>query len=710
VGFAADKDQERKAALSVINNILAFLSTILWLLSTLIGAMIHPNWTDGSILGLSGDDGGILKKMWILVSNIVYFLFALIFVWIAFLTIYKWESYALKDKLPRFIAGVLIVPFSWFIVQFVISISSILTYAILSLPFDTFPQEKLATLWESDIMCSRIEIDSDPNNLNPISPKLKDCQTKVKLKDIIDPKKNEWIFGIMYVYTYGILQIQNMPDITLNDAGSIVKTILSLSTAAIINLLFVVVYTIIIFALFFALFVRWVYMWAYAMFSPVFWILWFLWKEKEWYGDGKFGILPFINLALVPVYVWGALAFWLVFLFTAWQQQPIPWWKTFTNNGVVELWNTTGTGKTIQQWDKTVPIVKTDVNFLIKDKTPTVTMTFIWPQWTIMWATPDEWTLLSELKAYAGIGWILLLRLFGLAILYMTVMLALKSSKVTESIANPFFEFWKSIWSMLAKAPINTPFIPTGLKDEKGNAIKLSASWLASMGSQISWSLDNLWKSWWNTLAKKFDEHFNPWWSLDRLVNQWKNMTDAQKNSLEWEKLHAELIAEARKSDDNMRRFMKTEVWQNMAKEINLSGVSSVLDFDRQIDTHTTETGNYYRKIFSNTSSGISNNEAVARTRAWWQAQSPAWTPPVLSASISVDNPNAPTQYTHDGSTRGIPAVWDISNIVDELKRLHHTKENFDSTAVQAIFDKWYPPTSPWTHQIVADDAIKNAM
>jgi hypothetical protein len=45
--------------------------------------------------------------------------------------------------MPKFIIGVLIVPFSWFFVQFLLSLSAILTVGVLTLPYDSFQGNEL---------------------------------------------------------------------------------------------------------------------------------------------------------------------------------------------------------------------------------------------------------------------------------------------------------------------------------------------------------------------------------------------------------------------------------------------------------------------------------------------------------------------------------------------------------------------------------------
>lgn len=77
--------------------------------------------------------------MWILISNIVYTIFAITLVGIAFMNIVGGENakaYEIKAKLPSLIISILIVPFTWFIVSAVLSISNILTASVIQLPFD----------------------------------------------------------------------------------------------------------------------------------------------------------------------------------------------------------------------------------------------------------------------------------------------------------------------------------------------------------------------------------------------------------------------------------------------------------------------------------------------------------------------------------------------------------------------------------------------
>ena len=100
----------------VLNGILVGAASILWVATSFVTIFIYPGWTNGTMFGLQD----YLKEIWILVSNVVYFIFAFILIGIAFMNIiwkgeWNWE---LKQAMPKFIVWVLMVPFSWFFVQF----------------------------------------------------------------------------------------------------------------------------------------------------------------------------------------------------------------------------------------------------------------------------------------------------------------------------------------------------------------------------------------------------------------------------------------------------------------------------------------------------------------------------------------------------------------------------------------------------------------
>jgi len=394
------------SAIWIIDGALKLMSALLWALTALISLFLSPNWTSWQIFGMQEP----LRQIWILVSNVVYFIFALILIVIAFMNILnQWDKWELKQALPKFIVWVLIVPFSWFFVQFVVSLSAILTVGVLTLPYDTFQSypfyERLKNSQKEDknMICTHPIV-----NLWEKSNSDKNCEEWSK-KSILEIFEGDNIFGVINIYTYGILWLWDLnyikSELTKAHVWAI-KDIFKLSLKVIFDIIFVIVYFILMMALFLALLVRWIWLWVYMMLSPAFGLLYFFWKAKEWVGDGdsKFGVGEFIALALVPVYVSAALSFGLLFIFVATDGLE-KWWK----NGKVHIHK----GK---NWWEVIEVFW-DFAFTIK-----------WYQWKgLSWIVAWWW----------GALWTLIIELFGIAILWIAVMAALKQSQTTKAITAP---------------------------------------------------------------------------------------------------------------------------------------------------------------------------------------------------------------------------------------------------------------------------------
>gem|GEM_PF-5083217 len=112
------------------------------------------------------------------------------------------------------------VPLSWFFVQFIITLSSLFTYGVLSLPFDIFP-EKHAELLKDDkpIACQNFTIDVTADMEHFFSPKdIKKCEgSTLSIKSLVDSVNSNGMFGIMSVYTFGVMQIGDMSKLTITD-------------------------------------------------------------------------------------------------------------------------------------------------------------------------------------------------------------------------------------------------------------------------------------------------------------------------------------------------------------------------------------------------------------------------------------------------------------------------------------------------------------
>jgi len=492
--------------ITALNFVFKFLSIIIWVLTNFIGLFLNPSWTNGTVLWLQTH----LKELWILVSNIVYFIFAILIVVIAFMNIIgKWDKWELKQALPKFIVWVLIVPFSWFFVQFIISLSSILTATVLALPYDTLKTSSVK-LNEIDI-CTNLYIDDGSKSGSGMT---QTCTKYLKADELMQWNNVFWMLGI---YTYGIFAIDETTKLFQGDIEGTTNTLAWLGFKTVFNMLMVLIYWILVISLWLALFVRWMWLWLYMIFSPVFWLLYFFWKEKEWIG-WKFSITEFISLALVPVYVAWALAFGLLFIFVAGQ-----WLWGWENTDVVFSVTSTdaGTEEAITEWKHTW--------------TGTIVVTLLEKFSVEMWgslansASPVKW-INDVLNGFKGALWTIIMQLFGLAVLWISIMAALASNKITEEVVKPIAEFWKSVWGLAMKAPQYMPIFwgqsMSSIKTAWGAVTSSMQTKQNTMGNEFAekhfgWMM-------WNDKDK---EYRRIWASVPSNIDQTlKNISELNKN------------------------------------------------------------------------------------------------------------------------------------------------------------------------------------
>lgn len=141
-----DAKKDKNATDEMVENMVAFLNIILGVITFLItplvmlaGWLLSPDWTFGEIFGLRA----VFHNIWILISNVVYVIFAFILVTIAFMNIFGGghdHAYEIKKALPKLVVSILIVPFTWFIVSAVLSIANVLTASVIQLPVDMLGQ------------------------------------------------------------------------------------------------------------------------------------------------------------------------------------------------------------------------------------------------------------------------------------------------------------------------------------------------------------------------------------------------------------------------------------------------------------------------------------------------------------------------------------------------------------------------------------------
>lgn len=509
--------------------------------------------------------------MWILVSNVVYFIFAWILIVIAFMNIvWKWtDKFELKQSLPKFIVWILIVPFSWFLVQFILSISAILTVSVLTIPYDTFAPtfDKVsdkAIEWLCKKMIFHIQWATWALSTTKWAWAAKNSDSfwktfecvegsgKVTFKDIVSWKNgnSQNLYWIISIYTFWIMELWELDKISISQLSGI-ESIMKLSAKTIFDLAFIIIYLILMVALFLALFTRWMWLWMYAMMSPLFWLMYFLW-DKWWETLKKFNFKEFFALAMVPVLVSAALSFWLLFIFVAGQ-----WLSTNSVDGN-------------SSWDKIYSKDWLNLWFM--------TLQFEWESWN----TKDAGSFISALFNWTmNTVWWLMIKTFWLALLWVAVLAALNYSSIIKTVIEPIDKFWKSVWSLAMSAPKYMPIPGTNW---------LSAQWLSQVWAQATSSMDRMSNIW----AQRFMERHWLFKDTAWFQNSFNKLTTDLSAANKSVSLEAKAISEALKFDKleqyvtNSSAISKfNEIWKDLKgsewKEIKIADKDSFAQWMRDI-------------------------------------------------------------------------------------------------------------------------------
>lgn len=113
-----------------INILLNILTIIVSPAIMLASWLMSPDWTAGDLFGIRP----VMHSLWITVSNIAYLIYAILLIFIALATIFNSEHYGYKSMLPKLALGIIMVPLTWWAVQFTVSLATYVTAAAVSVP------------------------------------------------------------------------------------------------------------------------------------------------------------------------------------------------------------------------------------------------------------------------------------------------------------------------------------------------------------------------------------------------------------------------------------------------------------------------------------------------------------------------------------------------------------------------------------------------
>jgi len=293
---------------------------------------------------------GYFREVWILVANIVYIIFALILLYMAIMQIFGWaeSEYAFKKKLPSFLVGILLVPFTWLIVSWTLSFANQAVAAVLSIPMGTIDSldtwntwEQDQSLWHKKVLPTQFDFSTNESGYgSAVKCENGTLENNQKVRCISPAEflteNQAGPFFIIMIYAYNIFKIQEADLQPLKNfcttetssgttqyqsAKSCVENLMGILRDFGLSLIVTVFFAIMLIALCWVLLMRAIKLWIYIMLSPLFGLAYFtgqwmgetVWKGWE-SGFGEVGFKAFFKLAMVPVLVSAVLAFWILFV------------------------------------------------------------------------------------------------------------------------------------------------------------------------------------------------------------------------------------------------------------------------------------------------------------------------------------------------------------------------------------------------------------
>ena len=145
-----------------LNIILAILTILVSPAIMLASWLMSPDWTSGDIFGMRP----IIHDLWVLVANVTYFIYAILLIFIALATIFNSEKYGYKQLLPKLALGILLVPLTWWFIQFTISLASVVTASVVNIPMEVvinYNKDNKTSWWTNPSIPKTTKFDNAKN-------------------------------------------------------------------------------------------------------------------------------------------------------------------------------------------------------------------------------------------------------------------------------------------------------------------------------------------------------------------------------------------------------------------------------------------------------------------------------------------------------------------------------------------------------------------
>lgn len=461
-------------------------NAVLWVLTIIVspavifaGWLLSPDWTSGDIFWLREP----MHKIWVVVSNIVYFVYAILLIIIAVATVLGKDNFNYKVMLPKLALGILMVPFTWWFVQWTISLATIVTTSTVSIPMDMITENNRYINGNYIPKYYLTTTDSDSKKTSTQYAQNCDGSTQwgwdaecTNIQEMM--LDGGGIYSPLLVYAYQVFRLQDYKSIewTLNQ----IKTAWQLLDNLIVWAVMFVVFWILVMALVAILFIRAVKLWMYAMFSPIFTLHFVAGKELFGKDTESFSLKEFVWLCFLPAIVGITLSFWLMVISiiqapnqTSWQETCTQERFTINARSIEELKTTNGWCELIwrfgsfKRWIWTNWTEEWSVNII----------DVAWVRYVYTWKATNASDMRQSinnitwwLSAAGGIFWTIIIDVIALIFIWMAFMAA---KWLNTTLRNVVFTPLESIWQKAASMPKYIPLpIPGGSIAGAGKAVQ----------------------------------------------------------------------------------------------------------------------------------------------------------------------------------------------------------------------------------------------
>lgn len=489
-------------------NIILDLFTIIVTPAIILASwLMSPDWTSGDLFQIRP----MIHELWIVVSNVTYFIYAILLIFIAMATIFNSDKYGYKQLLPKLALGIIMVPLSWWFIQFIISLSTLVTASVISIPSEVvinYNKTNAASWWTTPSIPTETIFDS--NKKTPA----KSCAEQACISPENFIQKSWGMYSSLMIYSFAVFKFQDVK--VLNGTTDTVKSIWQIINQWLIGAIMFVVYGLLVLALIFMLMIRAIKLWFYAIFSPFMTLKFVLWESMFKDKNDSFEIKEFIGLAFVPAIVGLALSFGLIIVSVMLKPAAnVTKDCNDTKCTLVLFWNT----------ENTIVTQVKDVDGKKKTETKATiggaSYTFLGD--VTSWNTTGN--VMSALNQAWGIIGTIIIDIIALVFIWVAFMAAKGVSKVAAAAFAPFEDIGNKMGSLAASIPKYTPIPFTGgMSVSSGAKVFQNAENALTSNSEdkFKWSAAGKLFGWDKVVNTVDEKQFK-----DRLDNvRWTNPTD----------------------------------------------------------------------------------------------------------------------------------------------------------------------------------------